>query len=75
MPEERRYESLSLRAEGERLICDDEKHNHDCHYLVAAFRVVLSQMRLKDQKIKELEATLNHAILRQEVDGLNKRGN
>lgn len=59
-----------IRVEGHLLVCGEKGHSHGCEVIVAAFRLLLSQMRLKDKKIKELEETLNETILHQEVNGL-----
>lgn len=64
-----------IRVEGQRLVCGEKGHNHKCPVVVAAFRLLLSQMRLKDAEIKKLKETVQETILRQEVDGLFKGGN
>ncbi len=60
-----------IRVEGKLLVCGEKGHKHDCPVVVAAFRLLLSQIRMKDAKIKELQ----EEILKQEVGGLFKEGN
>ena len=63
--------SYNVRIEGTRLVCGEKGHNHECKIIVAGFRVMLLELRKRDQRIKELQ----EEILKQEVGGLFKEGN
>lgn len=60
---------FNLRVEGTKIVCHG--HDHDCGILAAGFKVMLIEVRKRDQKIRELQ----EEILRQEVGGLFKEGN
>jgi len=60
-----------VRIEGNKLVCGEKGHNHDCKTIVAAFRVALAELRKRDATIKGLQ----EQILKQEVDVLFKEKN